>query len=94
MGITPESWQEAAGRKLRELADWLNRRRREDAPYVVYGTLAGLTLWPLVEAAARPDGRPGAGGVVVRCGLGRMGCSIRCLVRGAERLNFEWLGSD
>ncbi|MCI0731532.1 MAG: SUMF1/EgtB/PvdO family nonheme iron enzyme [Chloroflexi bacterium] len=53
MTFTLESWKEAAGRKLREAGEWLQRRRQEDAPYVVYGTVAGLTLWPAVEAAAR-----------------------------------------
>ena len=51
--LNSETWKESAGQKLRELGAWLHRRRQEDAPHLVYGTLAGLTLWPLVEAAAQ-----------------------------------------
>ncbi len=39
---TVEGWQKASGR----LAQW----KTQDAPYLLYGTLCGLSLWPLVEA--------------------------------------------
>lgn len=51
MVVTPESWKESARQKLQELSKWLQRRRQEDVPYLVYGTVAGLTVWPLVESA-------------------------------------------
>lgn len=52
MQFTVDAWRARAGRKLGQIKAWLDRRRREDAPYLVYGTVAGLSLWPLVEAAA------------------------------------------
>jgi formylglycine-generating enzyme required for sulfatase activity len=51
MDFDSATWQEAAAGKLKGIGTWLDRRRREDAPYVAYGTLCGLSLWPLVEAA-------------------------------------------
>ncbi|MCA9875562.1 MAG: SUMF1/EgtB/PvdO family nonheme iron enzyme [Anaerolineales bacterium] len=51
--FTIETWKETAGHKLQELGTWLQRRRQEDVPYLVYGTLVGLTLWPSVEAATQ-----------------------------------------
>jgi len=44
-------WKESAGKKLQEIGRWVNRRRREDVPKLVYGALCGLSLWPLIEAA-------------------------------------------
>ena len=46
-----EAWKRAASDRLRRIGAWLNRRRREDAPYVVYGAVCGATIWPLIEAA-------------------------------------------
>jgi hypothetical protein len=37
----------------------LAQRRQTHLPYLAYGTAAGLTLWPLVEAFVR-SGRPDA----------------------------------
>lgn len=52
MTFTLDIWREQAAQKLQQIGDWLDRRR-QDLPYVVYTTVAGLTLWPLVEAAAQ-----------------------------------------
>jgi len=51
-----QTWKEQAGQQLRGLGGWLERAKRQDAPYVLYGALCGLTLWPLVEAARQPGG--------------------------------------
>ena len=48
--FTPQTWQERAKRKLGEIGPRL-REARHDVPYVAYGTLAGLALWPAVEQA-------------------------------------------
>jgi formylglycine-generating enzyme required for sulfatase activity len=45
------TWKQSAGEKLHRIGSWLDRRKQQDAPYLVYGTLCGLSLWPLVEAA-------------------------------------------
>jgi hypothetical protein len=57
MTFTRELWQEQISAKLRHLGGWLAQRRHTDLPYLAYATVAGLTLWPLVEAFAR-NGRP------------------------------------
>ena len=51
--FTIESWKEKAQAKLAQFGNWVDKRRRQDLPYVVYGTMAGLTIWPLVEEAVR-----------------------------------------
>jgi formylglycine-generating enzyme required for sulfatase activity len=51
MGFDRITWKAAAAEKLQGIGDWLERRRVKEAPYLVYGTLCGLSLWPLVEAA-------------------------------------------
>lgn len=48
--FTPETWRERARRKLGEIGPRL-REAGHDVPYVAYGTLAGLALWPAVEQA-------------------------------------------
>jgi formylglycine-generating enzyme required for sulfatase activity len=45
------TWKAAAAEKLKGIGDWLEQRRLKDTPYLVYGTVCGLSLWPLVEAA-------------------------------------------
>jgi hypothetical protein len=57
MPFTRELWQEQISAKLRHLGGWLAQRRHTDLPYLAYGAVAGLTLWPLVEAFVR-SGRP------------------------------------
>lgn len=44
-------WREKAAIKLKDIGIWLNYHYQRDVPYLTYGTLAGLTIWPLVEAA-------------------------------------------
>jgi formylglycine-generating enzyme required for sulfatase activity len=51
MTFTLETWQQQAAEKLSQAGHWLKRRAGQDAPYLVYGTLSGLSLWPLVEVA-------------------------------------------
>lgn len=59
MSLTEQTWKEKAKTKLQQIQHWV---RRGDAPYLVYGTVAGLSLWPMVEAvAAAPPGQlPGS----------------------------------
>jgi len=51
MDFTLDIWKEQAAAQLARIGDWLERRKTQDAPYLVYGALCGLSLWPLVEAA-------------------------------------------
>lgn len=51
MTFTLDTWQQQAADKFHQISRWLKRRTTQDAPYLVYGTLCGLSLWPLVEAA-------------------------------------------
>jgi len=51
MTFSRETWQTAAHQKLQETSQWLTRHRQENMPFLIYGTVAGLTLWPLVETA-------------------------------------------
>ena len=51
MDFTLTNWKQSATDKLKAIGSWLDRRRIQDAPYLLYGTLCGLSLWPLVEAA-------------------------------------------
>jgi len=51
MDLTLDIWKEQAAGQLRRIGDWLEQRKAQDAPYLVYGALCGLSLWPLVEAA-------------------------------------------
>ena len=44
-------WRQGVIQKLRNIKDWMNRFKTKNVPHMVYGTVAGLTLWPLVEAA-------------------------------------------
>ena len=51
MDFTIETWKEKAGEELHGIGGWLERRKSRDVPYLLYGALCGLSLWPLVEAA-------------------------------------------
>jgi len=53
MTFSRETWQTAAHQKLQETSQWLTRHRQGNMPFLIYGTVAGLTLWPLVETAVR-----------------------------------------
>ncbi len=46
-----ETWKEKTTASLHKVGQWLERRKNEDAPYLLYGYLGGLSLWPLVAAA-------------------------------------------
>ena len=56
MAFDLSTWKQSAADKLRGIGGWLDRRKTQDAPLLVYGTLCGLSLWPLVEAARQPGG--------------------------------------
>jgi formylglycine-generating enzyme required for sulfatase activity len=51
MQFDENSWREQIKQKLNEIGRWLDQRRRQDLPYVAYGTVAGMTVWPLVATA-------------------------------------------
>lgn len=51
MTFTLETWKEKTAERLHNTGDWLDRRRSQDAPYLLYGALCGMSLWPLVAAA-------------------------------------------
>ncbi len=53
MTFSVETLKQQVADKLAEIKQWLDRRRKQDLPYLVYGTVAGLTLWPIVEAAVQ-----------------------------------------
>lgn len=50
MPFNKEQWAEQVRAHLSSIRNWFHKR---DVPFLVYGTVAGLTLWPLVDAAAR-----------------------------------------
>lgn len=51
MSFTLDTWKEKAAERLHNIGDWLERRKNQDGPYLLYGALCGASLWPLVEAA-------------------------------------------
>ncbi len=51
MTFTLEIWKEKTADQLRRVGGWVERWKRQEAPYLLYGALCGLSLWPLVEAA-------------------------------------------
>ncbi len=51
MSFTLDTWKDKAGQRLRRIGDWLAQRRDQDLPYLLYGSLCGMSLWPLVEAS-------------------------------------------
>ncbi len=55
MAFDLSTWKQSAADKLRGIGGWLDRRKTQDAPLLVYGTLCGLSLWPLVEAMQRGE---------------------------------------
>ncbi|MCP4424425.1 MAG: NACHT domain-containing protein, partial [Chloroflexi bacterium] len=50
MELTSKTWQEKSKDKLHQITRWL---KKGDAPFIAYGTVAGLSLWPLVESIAQ-----------------------------------------
>jgi hypothetical protein len=51
MAFTLETWKDQAGEGLRQIGGWAEQLKQGYAPYLLYGTLCSLSLWPLVEAA-------------------------------------------
>ncbi len=51
MPFTLQIWKEKTAGRLREAGDWLERGKTRDAPYLLYGALCGMSLWPVLEAA-------------------------------------------
>ena len=65
-----------AHQKLEGIGHWL---KKGNAPYLAYGTVAGLSLWPLVEAAAStPVGQsiPFSLGVTLLTVAGNVGANL------------------
>lgn len=50
MIFSDQTWRERASIKLADFQHWL---KKGDASYITYSTIAGLTIWPLVEAAVK-----------------------------------------
>lgn len=50
--MTPNDWKNKIRHKLIGISSELEKFRQMKLPYYVYGTIAGLTLWPLVENVA------------------------------------------
>ncbi len=56
MSYSLETWKQQINHKFHELGNWLEIRKNQDTPYLLYGLLCGLTLTPLVQAAqTRPE---------------------------------------
>ena len=58
MSFDIDRWTQATAGKLRGIGRWLDRRKYREVPYLIYGTLCGLSLWPLVERAQAGDTLP------------------------------------
>lgn len=46
-------WKEKATSKLHTIQQWLGQRWQNEMPYVTYATVAGMTIWPIVEAGVQ-----------------------------------------
>jgi hypothetical protein len=53
MTFTLQTWKDQTDGQLQKFGGWLERLRQAYAPYLLYGTLCGMTLWPLVEVARK-----------------------------------------
>jgi hypothetical protein len=53
MSFTLQTWQDQANLQFHKVGEWVERAKHEAAPYLLYGGLCGLSLWPLVEAAQK-----------------------------------------
>lgn len=51
MAFDLATWRRKAGERLAQVNAWADRAKTEHAPRLVYATLCGASLWPLVEAA-------------------------------------------
>ncbi len=50
MTFSVEVWQTQIQQKLQQTKDWLVQVKTRQAPYPLYGFLATMTLWPLLDA--------------------------------------------
>ncbi len=76
MPFNKEQWAEQVRAHLSSIHNWFHKR---DVPFLVYGTVAGLTLWPLVDAAARtPAGQsiPFSLGITLLSVAGNVGANL------------------
>jgi len=48
--FTLETWKEQTSKQTQKIKAWLERVRRNPAPYLLYSGLCGMTLWPLIDA--------------------------------------------
>lgn len=53
MSFTLQTWQDQAHTQFHKVGAWVERAKHEAAPYLLYGGLCSLSLWPLVEAAQK-----------------------------------------
>ncbi|MBN1218748.1 MAG: SUMF1/EgtB/PvdO family nonheme iron enzyme [Anaerolineae bacterium] len=76
MSLTPQQWKQQAQQKLRQAGGWFKRRATQEAPYLVYGTLGGLSLWPLVQAAQTGGLTPVEVGIALGGVAGSVGTNL------------------
>ncbi|GAB4450234.1 MAG: SUMF1/EgtB/PvdO family nonheme iron enzyme [Anaerolineae bacterium] len=67
-------WKEKTGDSLKNVGGWLEQRRRQDAPLLLYGYLSTLTLTPLALAMSSGDAM--AAGVALGGVLGGVGSGL------------------
>jgi formylglycine-generating enzyme required for sulfatase activity/predicted ATPase len=51
MTYTLEEWKTSLSNRLQQSKDWLAKVKAEGTPYLLYGSLCGMSLWPLVARA-------------------------------------------
>ena len=51
MAFDLSTWKQAVAEKAHHIGDWARQQAKAGAPYALYGTLCGMSLWPLLEAA-------------------------------------------
>ncbi len=51
MAFNLDLWREKTTASLQSVGQWLTERKDKDAPFLLYGYLSSMALWPLVAAA-------------------------------------------
>lgn len=72
MSFSEQTWRTRASANLVNFQQWL---KKGDAPYIVYSTVAGLTIWPLIEAVVK-TGQWETGLVALYSVAGGMGANL------------------
>ncbi len=95
MTFNLEIWKERAAERLHKLGGRPERRRAQDAPYLLYGALCGLSLWPLVEAAQAGQTLPAImalGSVAAGVGGNLIAEQVQRWKDGADKVSVsEWV---